>query len=773
MKTFSLVWLFWGGGFFLFFLFPPFFSPPAHGAPPAVESEADIEHLLARMTLEEKIGQLTMLSAGRDATGPVLSQDAEAKIRAGQVGSLLNAYGLEEVNKFQQLAVEGSRLGIPLLFAFDVIHGHRTIFPINLGLSCSWDTDLVERVAHTSAAEAWADGLHWTFAPMVDISRDPRWGRVSEGAGEDPWLGARMAEAAIRGYQGPGGVAADLRKPGRLMATVKHFALYGAPDGGRDYNTTDMSRHRMFNEYLEPYRAGVAAGVASVMTAFNEVDGIPASGNRWLLRDLLRGDWGFDGLVVSDYCGIQEMVVHGLGDEAEVARLALAAGVDIDMVGETYGRHLPSSVRASSIAEKFVDEACRRVLRAKWRMGLFAAPFREEAVLSNNASSEIHRPLALEAATKSMVLLKNENNVLPLSKDGGKVLFVGPFVSDRHHQLGAWRAAGDSRLAASLADSLDTARKERGTEVAIAEGCPMLGAPEGEITEEEHRLLTEALAQAAGCEKIVLYLGEPCEQSGEAASKTDLRLPAPQRRLLKALHATGKPIILLVATGRPLVLTEEESLADAILIVWFGGHMTGPALTNILYGVATPQGRLTMSFPRSVGQIPLHYNHKNTGRPRQDGNHFTSQYLDSPNEPLYPFGYGLSYGKVTYSKPEVNHPSLHPGSTVIVSATLVNSGDREVTEIAQLYLRDMAGSVTRPVRELKGFQAVTLSPGESRQIAFEITEPMLRFYNAQLQHTSEPGRFQAFISPHSAAGEPVEFLLEKAERAEAREQAPE
>ena len=725
--------------------------PSVTGAPPEVTSAAEVERLMARMTLEEKVGQLNMLSAGRDATGPVLSTDAEAKIMAGQVGSLLNAYGLEEVRKFQRLAVEHSRLGIPLLFAFDVIHGHRTIFPINLGLSCSWDFDLIERVSRRAAAEAWADGLHWTFAPMVDISRDPRWGRVAEGAGEDPWLGARVAEAAIRGFQGPGPAESGLGQSGRVLATVKHFALYGAPDGGRDYHTTDMSRHRMFNEYLEPYSAGVAAGAGSVMTAFNEVDGIPATGNRWLLRDLLRGQWGFDGVLVSDYCGIQEMVMHGMGEEAEVVRLAVSAGVDVDMVGESFWRHLPELVRAGVIPESLVDEACRRVLLAKWRLGLFSDPLRREA---GPEPWVMDRELALEAAVKSMVLLKNEGQVLPLRQEGEKVLFVGPFVSDRHHQLGAWRAAGDARLAVSLAEAL----RGGGADFIEAVGCPLL---DGASPEEERQMLTEALALAADCDKIVVYLGEPSEQSGEAASKTDIRLPGPQRRLLAALKGTGKPLILVLATGRPLALAEEEPLVEAILVAWFGGHLAGPAIADLLYGKAQPEGRLTMSFPRSVGQIPVYYNHKQTGRPRQEGNHYTSKYLDSPNEPLYPFGYGLSYSPVHYSPPVLSRDAFRPGESITVSTTLTNAGSRATTEIAQLYLRDVAGSVTRPVRELKGSQRVALSPGESRQVEFEITEPMLRFYDAEMRHRSEPGRFLAFISAHSATGEPVEFRLEE------------
>ncbi len=693
------------------------------------------------MSVEEKIGQLSMLSAGRDVTGPILSADAEEKIRKGLAGSLLNSYGSAENKKFQLIALEQSPHKIPLLFAFDVIHGHRTIFPTNLGLACSWDLDLIQRTAHRAAIEAREDGLHWTFAPMVDICRDPRWGRVAESAGEDTFLGACVAEASVCGFQGSAGTD-GLRQPGRLLATAKHFALYGAPDGGRDYNSVEISRHRMFNEYLEPYRACVNAGVGAVMTSFNEIEGIPATGNRWLLRDLLRNQWGFRGLVVSDYTAIAELVTHGITDSAGAARMAIEAGVDVEMVSETYVNHLPALAKQDKQIGRSIEEACRRILFVKEQLGLFDNP-----IGTISKTSGLDRSLALEAARKAIVLLKNDHAVLPLSPNE-RILFVGPFLYDRFHQLGPWRAAGDPNLTVSVADALSS----RSSNSLLSSGAYLVGESgqqDNTHLPDADAMIKEAVTHSVDCDKIVLLLGESSHESGEGASKTDIRLPAPQRRLLCALSATGKPLILVLISGRPFALSEEEPLASAIIAAWFGGHLAGQAIVDILFGDAEPQGRLAISFPRSVGQIPVFYNHKPTGRPPSSDNRYTSRYIDSPNDPLYPFGFGLSYSQVVYSPTTADSSGFTAEGSLRVAATLSNIGKRPVVETAQLYIRDVVASVTRPVKELKGWRQIPLQPGETKRIEFEITEPMLRFYDAELKFRSEPGLFRAWISPNS------------------------
>ena len=727
-----------------------------------------IDQLMKKMTLEEKIGQLNLPVTGEITTGQAKSSDVAKRIRNGEVGGLFNLKGVERIREVQRQAVEESRLGIPLLFGMDVIHGYETIFPIPLGLSCTWDMKAIEESARIAAVEASADGISWTFSPMVDVSRDPRWGRVSEGNGEDPFLGAAIARAMIRGYQGK-----DMSRNDEIMACVKHFALYGASEAGRDYNTVDMSRQRMFNEYMLPYQAAVEAGVGSVMASFNEVDGVPATGSKWLMTDVLRKQWGFDGFVVTDYTGINEMIDHGMGDQQTVAALALNAGVDMDMVSDAFSGTLKKSVEEGKVSAAAIDAACRRILEAKYKLGLFDDPYKYCDV--NRPKKQIftkeHRAIARKTASESFVLLKNEG-VLPLSKKG-TIAVVGPLANTRSNMPGTWSVAAVLDNAPSLVEGLREVVGDR-AKVVTAKGSNLIGDADYEkratmFGRELHRdnrtdreLLDEALKVAAGADVIVAALGESSEMSGESSSRTNLEMPDVQRALLQELLKTGKPVVLVLFTGRPLVLTWEEEHVPAILNVWFGGSEAAYAISDVLFGDVNPSGKLTATFPQNVGQIPLFYNHKNTGRPLQEGRwfeKFRSNYLDVSNEPLYPFGYGLSYTTFAYSDIHLSSTEMSADGELTATVTVTNTGSRDGAELVQLYIRDLVGSVTRPVKELKGFEKIFLKAGESRKVSFSITPELLKFYNYDLQFVCEPGDFDVMIGGNSRDVKKARFLL--------------
>ena len=727
-----------------------------------------IDQLMKKMTLEEKIGQLNLPVTGEITTGQAKSSDVAKRIRNGEVGGLFNLKGVERIREVQRQAVGESRLGIPLLFGMDVIHGYETIFPIPLGLSCTWDMKAIEESARIAAVEASADGISWTFSPMVDVSRDPRWGRVSEGNGEDPFLGAAIARAMIRGYQGK-----DMSRNDEIMACVKHFALYGASEAGRDYNTVDMSRQRMFNEYMLPYQAAVEAGVGSVMASFNEVDGVPATGSKWLMTDVLRKQWGFDGFVVTDYTGINEMIDHGMGDQQTVAALALNAGVDMDMVSDAFSGTLKKSVEEGKVSAAAIDAACRRILEAKYKLGLFDDPYKYCDV--NRPKKQIftkeHRAIARKTASESFVLLKNEG-VLPLSKKG-TIAVVGPLANTRSNMPGTWSVAAVLDNAPSLVEGLREVVGDR-AKVVTAKGSNLIGDADYEkratmFGRELHRdnrtdreLLDEALKVAAGADVIVAALGESSEMSGESSSRTNLEMPDVQRALLQELLKTGKPVVLVLFTGRPLVLTWEEEHVPAILNVWFGGSEAAYAISDVLFGDVNPSGKLTATFPQNVGQIPLFYNHKNTGRPLQEGRwfeKFRSNYLDVSNEPLYPFGYGLSYTTFVYSDIHLSSTEMSADGELTATVTVTNTGSRDGAEVVQLYIRDLVGSVTRPVKELKGFEKIFLKAGESRKVSFSITPELLKFYNYDLQFVCEPGDFDVMIGGNSRDVKKARFLL--------------
>ncbi len=729
------------------------------------EMDKFVSNLMGKMTLEEKIGQLNLLPIGFDVTGPVLAEGVEEKIEKGLVGGVFNTFTPDAVIKLQDLAVKKSRLGIPIVFGYDVIHGHKTIFPIPLGLSATWDMDLIQRTAMAAAAEASADGLHWTFSPMVDIARDPRWGRVSEGSGEDPYLGSEIARAMVQGYEQEG-----MSNPSAVMSCVKHFALYGAAEAGRDYNTTDMSRVRMYNEYFPPYKAAVDAGSMTVMTSFNEVDGVPATGNKWLLTELLRHDWGFKGFVVTDYTAIMEMVNHGVGDKAKVSELSINAGTDMDMVSEFFVTELPALVKSGKVSQKTIDAACRRILEAKYKLGLFTDPYRGANV--ERAAAEIMSPekqsLSKEAAVKSMVLLKNDEQVLPLNT-GKKIAFVGPLVKNQRNLIGNWSGAGDWKQAVSLWSALET--KYGKDKFLYAKGCNLvddeallkrLNDHDGRIERDSktpQQLISEAVQTAQRADVVVAMLGEPFGMSGEAASRSEIGLLNNQKELLQALKKTGKPVVLVLMNGRPLTLQWENDNIDAILETWYGGTQAGTAIVEVLFGEANPSGKLSMTFPRCVGQIPIYYNSKNTGRPFDAKQKYTTKYLDMPNEPLYPFGHGLSYTTFDYSSIEISGSELEKGGELTASVTLKNSGEYDGEEVVQLYIRDVVGSITRPVRELKGFQKIYLKAGESKKVEFTITPDMLAFYNTNLEFAAESGDFQLFIGGSSTTDNRAEFIL--------------
>ncbi|HWZ35213.1 MAG TPA: beta-glucosidase BglX [Mucilaginibacter sp.] len=726
-----------------------------------------INNLMSNMTLDEKIGQLDLPSVGFDITGPILSKGVEGKVEKGLVGGVFNTYTPNAVRKLQDIAVKKSRLKIPLLFGYDVIHGHKTIFPIPLGLSSSWDMPLIESAARAAADEASADGINWVFSPMVDIARDPRWGRVAEGGGEDPFLGSAIARAMVRGYQGN-----DLTKNNTVLACVKHFALYGAAEAGRDYNTVDMSERKMFDMYFPPYKAAVQAGAGSVMSSFNDINGVPASANKWLLTDVLRKQWGFNGIVATDYTAVMELTKHGLGDDAQVAKAALTAGVDMDMVSEIFVNQLKKLVQSKQLDVHYVDIACRRVLEAKYKLGLFDNPYNR--VSEDRAAKEIMNAdklaLSKKAAEKSMVLLKNKDNVLPLKSDQ-KIAFVGPFVQDQRDLIGCWSGAGDWKLAASFWDAVK--EKYPDSKFTYAKGANIIddkilldkinhhGAnivPDGRSPQA---MINEAVDVAKKADVIVAFLGESVIMSGEAASRSDISIPANQRRLLRALKATGKPVVLVLMNGRPLTLQWEDDNMDGILETWFPGTKGGEAIADVLFGKYNPSGKLSMTFPRSVGQIPIYYNEKNTGRPFAEGEKYTTQYLDVPNSPLYPFGYGLSYTSFSYGDISLSKTSFKPTEKIQANVTITNTGKYDGEETAQLYIRDMVSEVTRPVKELKGFKKVFLKAGESKTVSFTISAEDLKFYNINMKYTYEPGDFKVFIGGNSQVVKEADFKLLK------------
>lgn len=746
-----------------------FTAVSAYAQKSPVDMDRFIDDLMKKMTLEEKIGQLNLPVTGEITTGQAKSSNVAKRIRAGEVGGLFNLKGVERIRDVQKQAVEESRLGIPLLFGMDVIHGYETVFPIPLGLSCTWNMKAVEESARIAAVESSADGICWTFSPMVDISRDPRWGRVSEGNGEDPFLGAAIAKAMVRGYQGK-----DMSRNDEIMACVKHFALYGAGEAGRDYNTVDMSHQRMFNEYMLPYQAAVEAGVGSAMASFNEIDGIPATGNKWLMTDVLRNQWGFDGFVVTDYTGITEMTDHGMGDTQAVAALALNAGVDMDMVSDAFVGTLKKSLAEGKVTEKAIDAACRRILEAKYKLGLFDNPYKYCDV--KRAKKQIftkeHRAIARKTASESFVLLKNNGNVLPLAKKG-TIAVVGPLADSRSNMPGTWSVAAVLKNATSLSEGLKEVAGDK-AEILTAKGCNLMADAEyekratmfGRSLHRDNRsdkeLLDEALAVAAKSDVIVAALGESSEMSGESSCRTNLEMTDTQRVLLQELLKTGKPVVLVLFTGRPLVLNWEQANVPAILNVWFAGSEAGLAIGDVLFGDVNPSGKLTATFPKSVGQIPLFYNHKNTGRPLADGawfQKFRSNYIDIDNEPLYPFGFGLSYTTFSYSDIELDKTSMTGKGELTATVTVTNTGKRDGAEVVQLYIRDLVGSVTRPVKELKGFEKIFLKAGESKKVSFKITPELLKFYNYNLDFVCEPGDFEVMIGGSSKDVKKTAFKL--------------
>ena len=688
---------------------------------------------------------------------------------------MFNLKGVDKIRDVQRLAVENSRLGIPLLFGMDVIHGYETIFPIPLGLSCTWDIPAIEESARIAAVEASADGISWTFSPMVDISRDPRWGRVSEGSGEDPFLGALIARAMVRGYQGK-----DMSRNDEIMACIKHFALYGAAEAGRDYNTVDMSRQRMFNDYMLPYQAGVEAGAGRVMASFNEVEGVPATANKWLMTDVLRGTWGFNGFVVTDFTGISEMIEHGIGDLQTVSARAINAGVDMDMVSEGFIGTLKKSVEKGKVSVETVNTACRRILEAKYKLGLFDNPYKycDLKRPARDIFTKEHRAAARKIAGESFVLLKNEGlsptlaPVLPLSPTG-TIAVIGPLANTRSNMPGTWSVAAVLDKSPSLVEGLTEWVGNQGKilyakgsnligDAAYEERATMFGRSLNRDNRTDQQLLDEALKIASQADVIVAALGESSEMSGESSSRTNLNLPDVQHTLLEALLKTGKPVVLVLFTGRPLILNWEQEHVPAILNVWFGGSEAGPAIGDVLFGAVNPGGKLTMTFPKSVGQIPLYYAHKNTGRPLKEGKwfeKFRSNYLDVDNDALYPFGYGLSYTTFRFSDITLNRSSIGMDNELVASVTVTNTGDRAGSEVVQLYIRDLVGSVTRPVKELKGFEKIYLQPNESRTVRFTIAPEMLKFYNADLKFVAEPGDFDVMIGPDSRNVKTARFTL--------------
>lgn len=745
------------------------FSQQQPGAAANQKMNTYISALMSKMTIEEKIGQLNLVTGGEATTGSAVSSDVEGKIQRGQVGGIFSMTTPQRIRKAQEIAVTKSRLKIPLIFGQDVIHGYKTTFPIPLGLAATWDLPLIQKTARIAATEASADGLNWTFSPMVDISRDPRWGRISEGSGEDTYLSSEIAKAMVKGYQGD-----DLTKYNTIMACVKHFALYGAAESGRDYNTTDMSLHRMYNEYLPPYKAAIDAGAGSVMTSFNDINGVPATANKWLMTDLLRKQWGFNGFVVTDYTAVSELIDHGLGDLQQVSALSLKAGVEMDMVSEGFLNTLGKSLKEGKVTEAQINNTCKLVLEAKYKLGLFDDPYRycNDARAKKEILTSANLQAAREVAGQSFVLLKNQNNLLPLKKSG-TIALVGPLANTRSNMPGTWSVNAELNNTPSLLEGLKTVVGNNvkilhslGSNLledpAYQERATMFGREIPRDNRSEEVIIQEAVANAMKADVVVAALGESSEMSGESSSRTDLEIPDVQQRLLAALLKTGKPVVLVLFTGRPLALKWESENVPAILNVWFGGTQAAAAIGDVLFGNVNPSGKLTATFPQNVGQVPIYYSHKSTGRPLEEGKWFSkfrSNYLDVTNEPLYPFGYGLSYTTFSYGDIKLSAASFKAGESIKATVTVTNTGKYEGKEVVQLYTRDMVGSITRPVKELKSFQKISLKPGESREVTFTISAEDLKFYNAELQYVAEPGDFKLFIGTNSRDLKSADFKL--------------
>ncbi len=729
---------------------------------------AFIDNLMSKMTLHEKIGQLNLPVTGDIVTGQAKSSDIAGKISRGEVGGLFNLKGVEKIREVQKLAVEKSRLHIPLIFGMDVIHGYETVFPIPMALSCSWNMEAIEKSARIAASECSSDGICWTFSPMVDICRDPRWGRMSEGNGEDPYLGSAIARAMVRGYQGD-----DLTQSNTVMACVKHFALYGGAEAGRDYNTVDMSHWRMFNYYFPPYEAAAKAGAGSFMTSFNVVDGIPASGNKWLLTDVLRDMWGWNGFVVTDYTAIMEMIDHGMGDMQTVSALALNAGTDMDMVADGFMGTLEKSLKEGKVTEETINKACRRILEAKYKLGLFDDPYRylDKKRPAKNVYTADNRAAAREIAAETFVLLKNDNSRLPLRKQG-RIALIGPLGNTRANMPGTWSVAATLDKYKSLYEAMRDAVGDKAT-VAYAKGSNIMYDAQMEAngsmfgreirdSRSDKEMLDEALAVARDADVIVAAVGETSEMSGECSSRSDITLPDAQKDLLSALKATGKPIVLVHFSGRATVVDWETKNFDAILNVWFGGSEAGDAICDVLFGDKVPSGKLSFTMPKSVGQIPIYYNHLNTGRPLEKGKwfqKFRSNYLDIDNEPLYPFGYGLSYTTFKYSNFRLSSSTMTETSAIKASVDVTNTGDYDADEVVQLYIRDLVGSVSRPVKELKDFSKINLKKGETKTVTFTIDAEKLKFYNSDLKYVCEPGDFNVMVGPNSNDVQTLKFTL--------------
>jgi beta-glucosidase len=706
-----------------------------------------VDSVLQLMTLEEKAGQLTLYTSDLSVTGPTIRPQYRDDIKNGRVGALFNAFGASYTRQMQEIAVNETRLGIPLLFGFDVIHGHKTIFPIPLGEAASWDLEAIETSARISAEEASAEGLHWAYAPMCDIARDPRWGRVMEGAGEDPYLGSLIAAARVRGFQGDG-----IGSLNSVLACVKHFAAYGAGQAGRDYHTVDMSDRVLREIYLPPYKAAIDAGAATVMTSFNELDGVPATGSGYLMNDILRKEWKFNGFVVTDYTSIMEMIPHGIAaDTMEATVMSIKAGVDMDMQAGFFQMALPQAVRDGKVTEAEINEAVRRVLRIKFQLGLFDDPYRYCSEEREKAT--IMKPEFLEAARdvarKSIVLLKNDKQTLPLSKSVRRLAVIGPMAKYRRDMIGAWWGAGDGEKAVSLFEGI-SAKVSPGASLLYAKGC--------NVADDSTQWIAQAVSTARSADVVILTVGEGWWMSGEAASRGILDLPGVQQKLVEEVVKTGKPVIIVLSNGRPLTIPWIDKNASAILETWYLGTQAGHAVADVLFGDYNPSGKLPMTFPQHVGQVPIFYAAKNTGRPMDPNNKYTSKYLDIPNEPLYPFGFGLSYSKFEYGDVTLSGSGE---SGMKVTCTIRNAGSVAGKEIAQLYVRDLVGSVTRPLKELKGFQAVVLEPGASKDIVFELTSDQLSFYRRDMSFGPEAGEFKVFVGGNSRDVKEASFRLDE------------
>jgi beta-glucosidase len=711
-----------------------------------------VDALMAKMSLDEKIGQMVLFTHSGSITGPTGQQENLAdEVRTGNCGGIFNAHTVKTIRAFQKIAVEQTRLKIPLIFGNDVIHGYKTIFPIPLAQASSWDTNAIETSTRIAATEATAGGVNWTFAPMVDIARDPRWGRIAEGAGEDPYLGSQIAAAQVRGFQGTG-----LGSPSNLLACAKHFAAYGAVQAGRDYFTVDMSERTLREVYLPPYKAAIDAGALSVMCAFIDLNGVPATANPFLLKQILRDEWGFKGFVVSDYHAINELVDHGFAtDEYDAAKEALDAGVDMDMQGGAYLNNLKKAVANGDISQDQIDDAVKRILTVKFKLGLFDDPFRycDENRETNLQFTAGNLEAAYNVACESMVLLKNTNQTLPF-KPGLKIAVIGPLAQSTRDLLGSWAARGDSDKVESVLSCI--ARDNVGGQTLCEKGC--------DVSSMDKSGFPKALKIAKRADFVVMVLGESANMSGEAESRTSISLPGVQTELLEEIKKTGRKIVVVLLNGRPLTLGEESGIADAMLEAWQPGTEGGKAIADVLFGKHNPSAKLPVTFPRNVGQVPIYYSEKNSGRPFDPANpsaKYKSTYLDSPNDPLYPFGFGLSYTKFAYSDIQLSKNSMTPDDQITVTVKVSNVGNFDGAEIVQLYIRDMVGSVTRPVLELKGFQRIDLKAGDSRDVSFTIGRKELTFLRRDMAWGTEPGKYKAFVGPSSGDLQSADFELEK------------